>query len=140
MKRFGMYNDDFNNLFECYSQVNGEDTTNLIMTRPVEGIISEKLTYPGAKFVKVFTQKPGRGADLSTLGNIKSIDSDDGQGGVIISAVDGDKGVDVVMADDQCHVKIFDSKGAVEDQFITNIPVRFDEDQKEITIINIQEL
>ena len=140
MKRFGMYNDDFSNLFECYSQVNGDTTPELVVPRPTVGIISEKLTYPGARFVKVFTQKPGRGADLSTLGNIKSIDSDDGQGGVIISAMDGEKGVDVVMADDQCHVKIIDSKGAVEDQFITNIPVRFDKEQKEITIINIQEL
>ena len=73
MKRFGMYNDDFSNLFECYSQVNGDTTPELVVPRPTVGIISEKLTYPGARFVKVFTQKPGRGADLSTLGNIKSV-------------------------------------------------------------------
>lgn len=144
MKRFGMYNNDFNNLFECYSQVNSTITERELpsITRIPVNTDSGERSFPGAKFLKIFTQKPGMGADMSVLGKIVSIDSDDGKGGVILTARDGDKTINATISSPtkQCHIKIYSPTGDVEDDFVTNVDARFDSEQKDITIINIQEL
>lgn len=144
MKRFGMYNNDFNNLFECYSQVN-----TMIVERELPSVTRVPVTtnsgersFPGLKYVKIFTQKPSRGADMTSLSSVSAIESDDGKGGVIITSKDGDKTVNVIIstADKSCHVKISGQSGEIEDEFITTIPVKFDSENKELSIINIQEI
>jgi hypothetical protein len=144
MKRFGMYNDDFNNLFECYSQVNSMIVERELpsMTRVPVVTNSGERSFPGARFLKIFTQKPGLGADMTIFGKIDSIDSDDGKGGVILTARDGDKTINATISSPakQCHIKVLSSTGEIEDDFITTVPARFDSEQKDITIINIQEL
>jgi hypothetical protein len=144
MKRFGMYNNDFNNLFECYSKVNSMIVERELpsITRVPVNTNSGESSFPGARFLKIFTQKPGMGADMTMLGKISSVDSDDGEGSVILTARDGDKTINATISSPskQCHIKVLSDTGEIEDDFITSIPVRFDSEQKDITIINIQEL
>lgn len=144
MKRFGMYNNDFNNLFECYSKVNSMIVERELpsVTREPVNTNSGKASFPGARFLKIFTQKPGMGADMTMLGKISSVDSDDGEGSVILTAQDGDKTINATISSQsrQCHIKVLSGIGEIEDDFITSIPARFDSEQKDITIINIQEL
>lgn len=144
MKRFGMYNNDFNNLFECYSKVNSMIVERELpsVTRGSVNTNAGEQTFPGAKFLKIFTQKPGMGADMTSLGKITSIDSDDGEGGVILTARDGEKTINATISSPskQCHIKIISPAGEIEDDFVTNVDARFDSEQKDITIINIQEL
>lgn len=144
MKRFGMYNNDFNNLFECYSQVNSMIVERELpsITRIPVNTSSGESSFPGAKFIKIFTQKPGMGADMTILGKIDTIDSDDGKGSVILTARDADKTINATISSPtkQCHIKVISSEGEIEEDFITTVPVRFDPEQKDITIINIQEV
>ena len=89
MKRFGKYNDEYSSLFETYAAVNPG-----LYREAYVPIVSEKSlgrSFPDLKYVKVFLQKVGRGADLRHLGKVVSIDSDDGEGNTIITAKDNDK-------------------------------------------------
>ena len=69
MKRFGKYDGDFAALFECYGKVNSDVVTERelpsMMRRSVSTTGGE--SFPGLKRIKVFIQKPGRGADLMHL-------------------------------------------------------------------------
>lgn len=142
MKRFGYYNNDFNNLFECYAKVTP------IVERELPSVNMQRVTtlnknghsYPEAKFCKIFVQRPGGGADLTYFGKISSIDSDDGQGNTVITAKDGDKILNVVTTKSNAQVRVISNTGHVDDEFITSLPARFDSSSKDITIIKIEDL
>lgn len=144
MKRFGTYESDFANLFECYAQVN----KSVVMERDLPSI-SRGINIPtskngssfkGLKFVKIFIQQTGQGADLIHLAKLKSIDSDDGEGSVIITTIEGDDTIQIVINKDNSQVKVVDSQGNVENDFVTSIAPRFDEDSGELTIIHVNEV
>jgi hypothetical protein len=143
MKRFGRYDNDFNNLFECYSKV----SPGLIVERELPSATREILSdtiggtsFNGLKNVKVFLQRPGRGADLSHLINLKSVDSDDGDGGAILTGSEDDKTFNIVTNKKSAQVKMIDQQGNVENDFVTNISPRFDGSTGELTIIQVEEL
>lgn len=141
MKRFGRYDNDFNNLFECYQQVNG-----MVMERSLPSetrqptSITTGNSFPGVKHVKVFIQRPGRGADLTNMINVSRVDSDDGESGAIISGVDGDKTFNIATTKKTAQVKTIDSQGNLENDFVTNVSPRYDADKKELTIIHVEQL
>jgi hypothetical protein len=140
MKRFGRYNNDFNGLFECYAKVGTIVERDLpSITRELEGP-STGDSFPGAQYVKIFIQKIGRGADLAHLARINSIDSDNGDGGAVISGEDGDKKIHIITTKDSTQVRVVDIAGAIENDFITPTPTRYDNNSKEITIIQVEEV
>ena len=97
-------------------------------------------SFPGAKFIKVFIQKAGRGADLTHLAKVASIDSDDGDGGTVLTGHDGDKKLHITTTKKNAQVKTVDNIGNVESDFVTTAPVRYDSDLKEIIIIQVEEI
>jgi len=143
MKRFGRYNNDFNNLFECYAKVSpglvAERTLPSETRKPID-LSSREPSYPDVKQVKVFIQRHGRGADLAHVIKAKNIDSDDGDGGVILSGTEGEKIFNIVTNKKSAQVKTIDSQGNIENDFVTNIAPRFDSENKELTIIHVEEL
>jgi hypothetical protein len=144
MKRFGMYNDDFKNMFECYSRVSPEivaERTLPSMNRKTPPAINPVgHSFPGAKYCKIFIQQPGRGADLRHLGKVNRVESDDGEGNTVISSSEQNITLNVVTTETGAQVRIIDSTGRVENEFVTNIAPRFDNSTKEITIIHIEQL
>lgn len=144
MKRFGMYDNDYNNLFECYNQVAG-----VINEAPIRQLPSETReqstsnkgdSFPGIKQIKVFVQKPGRGADLMNMINVSSVDSDDHEGGAIISGNENDRNFHVSTTKKSAQIKTIDRLGNIENDFVTNIEPRFDPKSGELTIIHVEEL
>jgi hypothetical protein len=139
MKRFGKYDSQYTGLFDAYTAVN-PTFCEPIQPKRLFTESSKTLTFPGIKFVKIFLQKAGRGADLIHLGKVIAIDSDDGEGNTIMSAVDDEKNIHITLAGKATQVKIIDDRGQLENEFVTTTPARFDLDKKELTIINIEEL
>ena len=139
MKRFGKYDSQYTGLFDAYTAVNPTIKEN-VYVKPTLNESGKALSFPGIKFVKIFVQRAGRGADLVHLGKITSVDSDDGQGNTIMSAVDNNKNLHITLANKSAQVKIVDDRGYLENEFVTTTPIRFDGEKKELTIINIEEL
>lgn len=143
MKRFGRYNNDFNNLFECYAKVSPglvvERSLPSETRKPVD-ISSRTLSFPDVKKIKVFIQRHGRGADLAHVIKTNNVDSDDGDGGVIISGTEGERNFNVVTSKSSAQVKVVDRQGNIENDFVTNIAPRFDSERGELTIIHVEEL
>lgn len=139
MKRFGKYDSQYTGLFDAYATVN-PTIREVVHIERTYNEAAKNPSFPGIKFVKIFLQKAGRGADLIHLGKVVSVDSDDGQGNTIISATDDMKNLHITLAGKTAQVKIVDPKGFLENEFVTTTPVRFDGDKKELTIINIEEL
>jgi len=144
MKRFGTYESDFANLFECYAQVN----KSVVIERDLPSV-SRSINIPtnkkgssfkGLKFVKIFLQRTGQGADLIHLAKLKSIDSDDGQGSTIITASENDDTIQIVINKKSAQVKVVDQQGNIENDFVTGIAPRFDEESGELTIIHVNEV
>lgn len=143
MKRFGRYNNDFNNLFECYAKVSPGLVVERSLpseTRQPIDLSAKSPSFPNIKQIKVFVQRHGRGADLSHVIKTSSIHSDDGDGGVIISGSEGDKNFDVVTNKKSAQVKTIDRQGNIENDFVTNIAPRYDSGRGELTIIHVEEL
>lgn len=141
MKRFGMYNNDFNNLFECYAKVNKQLVVESLPSETRKATtISTGDSYPGLKQIKIFIQKPGRGADLTNIINVKSIDSDNGNGGAIISGDENDRTFHLVTTDKNAQVKTIDQQGTLENDFVTNVAPKFDQSKGELSIIHVEHL
>lgn len=142
MKRFGTYDNDFNNLFECYNKVN----KNIVVERSLPSETRQPITtltgdsFPGIKHVKIFIQRPGRGADLAHLVNINSIDSDNGESGAILSGTEGEKSFHMSTTDTNAQVKVVDSQGNLENDFVTTIAPKYDSKSGELTIIHVETL
>jgi hypothetical protein len=142
MKRFGYYDNDFNKLFECYERVTGDLVTENLPSelRELKQSQNSGTSYPGLDMVKVFHQKRGRGADLIHQIDVSKIESDNGEGGVILSGSDGDKTFDIITNNKNAQVKVYDPTGKLENQFVTSISPRYDTRTNELTIINIDVL
>lgn len=143
MKRFGMYNNDYNNLFECYNKVCGEVITEFQLPSETREKNTRQVTgnsFPDLKKIKIFHQKFGRGADLVHQVDLKRIDSDDGAGGVILTGSENDKLFNIVTNKKTAQVKLIDRTGQEENNFVTNVEPRFDPETKELSIIQIDEL
>jgi len=143
MKRFGRYDSDYNNLFECYSKVQ----PGLIREVSLPSMTRQKITkshgnsYPELETVKIFIQQPGRGADLRHQVSNCEVMSDDGDGGVVLTGEDGRDTIHAVLTKRDAQIKVIDSNdGHVENEFITTIQPKFDSDQKELRIIHVEEL
>ena len=100
-------------------------------------VISEAIEHD-IKTVKIFTQQPGRGADLTFFGKNVSVLSDDGDRGMVLNAVAGDRTIQVVTTKDSAQCKIVGQDGLVVDEFVTKIAPRYGD--SELVIININEL
>ena len=142
MKRFGRYDNDFNNLFECYSKVN----KSFVIERQLPSETRQPITtltgdsYPGIKHVKIFIQRPGRGADLAHLVKINSIDSDNGESGAILSGIEGDKTFHMSTTDTNAQVKVVDSQGNLENDFVTTVAPKYASGTGELSIIHVETL
>ena len=71
---------------------------------------------------------------------MKSVDSDDGDGGAILTGSEDDKTFNIVTNKKSAQVKMIDQQGNVENDFVTNISPRFDGSTGELTIIQVEEL
>jgi hypothetical protein len=144
MKRFGKYEDDFANLFECYAQVNKSIVVERDLPSISRGVniptTSKSPSFSGLKFIKIFLQRTGQGADLIHLAKLKSIDSDDGEGSTIITGVEDDDTIQIVVSKKNAQVKVVDSEGNIENDFVTGIAPRFDSESGELTIIHVNEV
>ena len=142
MKRFGMYNEDFNNLFECYSRV----SPGLVAERALPSQTRQPISlgsgdsFPQLKRIKIFIQRPGRGADLAHTIEIKSIDSDNHDGGVVITGTEHDKLFNVITTKTNAQVRVIDSQGNVENDFVTSVKPKYDTNTKELSIIHVEAL
>jgi hypothetical protein len=141
MKRFGRYDNDFSNLFECYNQVTGVVSEKQLpsQTRNIN-LSSKDRSFPGLERIKVFVQKHGRGADLMHMINVTSVGSDDGDGGTILTGQENDKTFHMSTTKDNAHLKIVDAQGNVENDFVTNVKPRYDTSTNELTIIHVENL
>lgn len=138
MKRYGKYYEQYNGLFDAYQAVRGGGT--VLESMQVVTPKKNEQTYPGVKYIKIFTQRVGRGADLTHLGRVENVLSDDGKGSTILTAIDNDKTLHIVATNNNTQVKVMDSSGRIEDEFVTNVPTRYDSEKSAMSIINIQEL
>tara|TARA_B100002019_G_scaffold263569_1_gene251727 strand:- start:1592 stop:2020 length:429 start_codon:yes stop_codon:yes gene_type:complete len=142
MKRFGRYDNDFNALFECYNLVNPD----VVVERELPSVSRQKNTtssgesFPGLKKIKIFVQKPGRGADLMHMIDLKTIDSDDSDGGTVISGKESDKNFHMITTKKSAQIKTVDDQGQLENDFVTNIAPKFDRTSGELTIIHVEHL
>ena len=140
MKRYGMYDNDFDGLFERYCDVN----KNLKESRYRSLIIQEakygSTSYPDLSSVKVFIQRPGRGADLTHHIDVSAINSDDGDMNTMLSGSEGERTFNVTTTKDSAQIKTVDKAGNIENEFVTRIKPRFDSDKKELIIIHVEEL
>lgn len=137
MKRFGMIDSDFSCLSECYQRVYKPVVAPNFNLPVVE---SAGITYPGLERVKIFIQKPGLGADLRHFVKVNNVQSDDGQGGLVLTGVDGDHIFNIIIANNQAQVRMIDDRGEEVNNFITTISPKFDSKQKELIIIQKEEL
>lgn len=143
MKRFGMYNNDFNNLFECYNKVCGDVITEFQLPSQAREASAVKIagnSFPDLEKIKIFHQKFGRGADLIHQVDLKRIDSDDGDGGVILTGIENDKVFNIITNKKTAQVRLIDRTGQEENNFVTSVEPRFDPNTKELSIIQIDEL
>ena len=143
MKRFGKYESDFVNLFECYAQINKSMVVEKDLpsvSRSVTIPTSKNPSFRGLKYIKIFLQRTGQGADLIHLAKLKSIDSDDGEGSTIISAKENSDTIQIVVSKNNAQVKVVDAQGNIENDFVTSIAPRFDEESGELTIIHVNEV
>lgn len=144
MKRFGTYESDFANLFECYAQVNKSMVIERDLPSVNRGVnipVNRKSpSFSGLKYIKIFLQRAGQGADLIHLAKLKSIDSDDGEGSTVISATENSDMIQVVISKKSTQVKVVDKQGNIENQFVTSIDPKFDESSGELTIIHVNEV
>jgi hypothetical protein len=135
MKRYGMYNNDFTNLFECYERTH----TDVKLKTPV--FFTEQATnpsFPGLQHVKIFIIRPQGGADLTHWGKDVTVESDNGQGGVVLTCKEDDGTlIHVTTSEENADVTV-SRGGAVVDQFRTVSPVKFKNDV--LTIIFKQEV
>lgn len=137
MKRFGRYNNDFMGLYESYTKVHSHDTA--VVDLPVT-YVNEGISFPEIETAKVFIQRPAGGADLKYFVDITAVDSDDGDSGTVISGRDGEKQVNIITTKRSVQVRVIDSAGMVEDDFVSSIPPKFDVNNKELTIIQIEQV
>jgi hypothetical protein len=141
MKRFGRYDNDFNGLFECYRQVNS-----LVVERELPSATRQPTSittgdsFPGIKTIKVFVQRPGRGADLTNIIDVNRLGSDNGDNGTVISGTEGDKVFDVITTSKGAQIKTYDNENNLENDFVTNIAPRYDSEARELVIIHVEEL
>ena len=143
MKRFGMYDNDFNSLFECYSKVRPGiiDERTLPSETRDSNVNKTGKSFPGLKSLKIFIQQPGRGADLRHLLSNLNLMSDDGDGGVVLSGDDGSGRIHASITKRDAQVKIIDpTDGRIENEFITRIQPKFDPERRELSIIHVEEL
>lgn len=97
---------DFANLFECYAQVN----KSIVVERDLPSVSrsvniptnSKEPSFRGLKFIKIFLQRAGQGADLIHLAKLKSIDSDDGEGSTIITGTENDDTIQIIVNKKRC--------------------------------------
>lgn len=135
MKRYGMYNNDFNNLFECYERTH---TDIKLMTPLTFTEQASEPSFPGLQHVKIFIIRPQGGADLTHWGKNVTIESDNGNGGAILTCTEDD-GTLIHVTTSQDNARVVVSRGdAVVDQFQTVSPVKFDDGV--LTIIFKQEV
>lgn len=135
MKRFGMYNNDFNNLFECYERTHKDVkvATPLLFTEQ-----ATNPSFPRLQHVKIFIIRPQGGADLTHWGKDVTVDSDNGRGGVVLTCKEDDGTlIHVTTSEDNAEVTV-SRGGSVVDQFHTVSPVKFKDDV--LTIIFKQEV
>lgn len=142
MKRYGKYYSQYNGLFDAYKAVSGG--ANYFEREPQSRTLvveaSGEPSFPGIKYVKIFLQKLGRGADLIHLGKVENVFSDDGKGSTVISAKEDGHAIDIISTDKSVQVKIIDNTGRIENEFVTNIPAKYDNEKNTMTVINIEEL
>lgn len=140
MKRFGTYNEDFANLFECYAKVNTmmSEVTLPSLNRKHAPTFNKTPSYDGLKVIKIMQHRPSGGAEFTHACKLLSVDHDDGQGNVILTAEDQNKRkVQITISGNSTIVKFLHSTGSVV-EVQTSIPVMFDETSGELTIVNSQ--
>lgn len=137
MKRFGRYNNDFMGLYESYSKVQSLEPG--VVDLPVT-FVNEGNSFPEAETAKVFIQRPAGGADLKYFVDIVGVDSDDGDSGTVISGRDGEKQINIITTKRSVQVRVIDSAGMIEDDFVSSIPPKYDVNNKELTIIQVEQV
>jgi len=130
MKRYFLYEQEQQSLMDVYESVYRPRTSSL-------PIVSEAIEH-NIRTVKIFTQQPGRGADLTFFGKNVSVLSDDGDNGMVLNAEDGDRTIQIVTTKTSAQVKVVGQDGLVVDEFVTKIAPRYGDG--ELTVININEL
>ena len=96
----------------------------------------EDIDYNKVKYIEVYDDKTHGGANLKYKGKVTSIGSDDGKGGVVVSAKDEKKTINIVSANGSVQVTVIDSNGHEEYKFTTNIQPIHDVEEEELRIIN----
>ena len=132
MKRYNFYESDQQSLMDVYSTLNKREMYSSVVQ------MSEAVMASPYTSIKIFTQQPGRGADLTFFGKNVKLLSSDGDGGMILNAQDGEKTIQVTTTKTSAQVKIVGNDGLVVDEFVTNVPPR--SGTNELIIININEL
>ena len=88
----------------------------------------------------MFIQRPAGVADLKYFVDIVGVDSDDGDLGTVISGRDGEKQINIITTKRSVQVRVIDSAGMIEDDFVSSIPPKYDVNNKELTIIQVEQV
>ena len=133
MNRYNMCMDgDVTSLSDVYSSIYKPQVT----INESANIIEEDIDFSKVKYIKVYEDGAAGGANLKYKGKVSSIGSDDGCGGVVLTAKDGKKQIDICSSGGSLQVTVIDSSGHEEYSFTTTIQPIHDVEEEELRIIN----
>lgn len=133
MKRFGTNDNDYYHMAMCYENVN---------TRKRVVIVESKSgpSFGEIKMIKIYKQRMNAGADLIFLGKDVVVDSDDGNGGTVLTARESGKMIHVATTKSNAQVKVVGVDGKIEDEFTTTLPPKFNNERSELIIIQVEQI
>lgn len=149
MKRFGMYNSDFNNLFECYAQVNSQIVERRLpagLRKSLTDTTSKQPSFPGINNVFVVMTSPHTKSVPVPAYECDDVvvNSDDGNGTAVITARDENRGktLNIIVSNQQAYVKVYsgDSGDSPEREFETRDGITWNPSKGDLIIIFDQEL
>ena len=123
MKRFGTNDNDFYHMAMCYENVN---------TR--KRVVVENKTGPSfgdIKTIKIYKQRMNAGADLIFMGKDVVVDSDDGNGGTVLTAKESGK---------KKNIYNLKKSEKIEDEFTTTLPPKNNNERSELIIIQVEQI
>ena len=133
MNRYNICMDnDVNSLSDVYSNIYKPQVT----INESANIIEEDIDFSKVKYIEVYEDGATGGANLKYKGKVSSIGSDDGCGGVVLTAKDGKKQINICATGGSLQVGVIDSKGHEEYSFTTTIQPIHDVEEEELRIIN----
>ena len=132
MRRFGTNDNDFYHMAMCYENVN---TRKRVVVENKSGP-----SFGDIEMIKIYKQRMNAGADLIFMGKDVVVDSDDGNGGTVLTAKESGKMIHVATTKSNAQVKVVGVDGKIEDEFTTTLPPKYNNERSELIIIQVEQI